>query len=314
MKVFILANGGKNIGMGHIMRTSVLGIELLKKVETLYVISEDSEFELARVKVRELGFNYIEESKLEKYLSLEDILIIDRYDLKESTLSYYKKKVKKLVVFDDNNILDFYDVDYIINQNLHATTLKYNASKSTQLLCGGEFVLLRDEFLEYKSIDIKSKVKNILLTVGGSDNSNITERILGDIKNIDANINVILGPAFIYKEELKVKFEKYKNIIFYENISMPKIMSEVDLAISACGGTVYELSYMGVPTIAICIVDNQENTAKYLKDNDILCVSDEENILESINNMSEEKRKYYSEKMKSIVDGRGKKRIIEVLL
>ena len=314
MKIFILANGGVKLGMGHIMRTSVLGHKLQKKLEVIYVISDKDEFKSGVLKIKELGFKLIYEEGILENLTKNDILIIDRYDLNEKDLSFYKSRVKKLIVFDDNNLLDFYDVDIILNQNLHARELMYKTNDCTKLLCGSEFVLLRDEFLDNKAIKINKELKNILITIGGSDNLNLTHRILKEIKHFNANIRVVIGPAFKYNDELKEGYENYKNIKFYENVNMPEIMKKTDLAISACGGTIYELAYLGIPTIGLVIVDNQEKSGAYLNENNIVKISKVENLLKDLNDITFEDRKRYSEKMKSLVDGKGKYRAVEVIL
>ena len=314
MSIFILANGGEKIGMGHIMRTSVLAYELQKVFGITYVVGDDKEFEEGAIKIKELGFHFIYEKDIMEHLTNDDILIIDRYDLNEETYSYYRKVVKLLIVFDDNNLLDFYDVDMILNQNLHAKTLAYKNNKHTKLLLGSKYVLLRDEFLKFKKVTLKSKLENILVTVGGSDNFNITSRILREIKASDIKINVVIGIAFNNRKTLKEEFKNYKDISFYENANMPELMRESDLVISACGGTIYELAYLGVPTIGLVIVDNQEQSGNYLEENNIVKISKIENLLKDLNKITFEDRKKYSEMMKSLVDGKGKYRIVESIL
>ena len=39
-------------------------------------------------------------------------------------------------------------------------------------------------------------------------------------------------------------------------------MLESDIAISACGQTLYELAFLGVPTIAVTVADNQSINAR----------------------------------------------------
>lgn len=51
--------------------------------------------------------------------------------------------------------------------------------------------------------------------------------------------------------------------MFHDNVkSMSVLMKECDLAISANGTTVYELSAMGLPTISFAMVEEQVNSAE----------------------------------------------------
>ncbi|MGL4452578.1 MAG: UDP-2,4-diacetamido-2,4,6-trideoxy-beta-L-altropyranose hydrolase [Sarcina sp.] len=314
MKVYILANGGTTLGMGHIMRTLVLAKELEKYLDVMYVITNKEEFIPATTKVKEQGFSFIFEEDILRELTKEDILIIDRYDLKEEDFSFYKNKVKLLLVFDDNNLLSYYDVDIILNQNLHGVELKYKTNNKTKVLAGGEFSLLRDDFLENEPIEIEENIKNIMLTVGGSDNLNFTHRILKEIKHFSSTINVVIGPAFKDTNLLKESYKDYQHIVFRENVNMTELMKNSDLAISACGSTIYELSFLGVPTVGIVIVDNQEKLGQYIKNNEIAIISDIKDINKNIKSMNYNLRKKLSENMKKAIDGQGKYRVINEIL
>ena len=82
-------------------------------------------------------------------------------------------------------------------------------------------------------------------------------------KNIIAN--VIIGRMFNNKELLHVKYDDNSNVKLYENVSsMSTIMRNCDLAISANGTTIYELSAMAIPTISFAMVEEQVKSAEGL--------------------------------------------------
>lgn len=71
---------------------------------------------------------------------------------------------------------------------------------------------------------------------------------------------IIIGNAFQNQHEIEsLKADNVELIYSPKEEEVKKIMMEADLAISAGGQTLYELTCIGVPTIAIKVADNQEN-------------------------------------------------------
>lgn len=279
MKIFIRADGGKDIGLGHIMRMLVLGEELRKTNEVLFICrnSISNKFEAGIKKIEEKSFKVIEISETNYFEEITeiqtkysaDMLITDSYDVNKEYFIKLKKYFKITGYVDDINKCKM-DVDFIINQNINARDLNYkeNINPSTKLFLGTQYCMLRDEFRQaYKSKVIKKEVQDILLTLGGMDDNNNTLKILEKIKDINKNLHVVMGSAFD-KEFIKKIHDiakKHNNIYIYENANMAQLMLECDIAISACGSTIYELSAMAVPSIGIVLAENQKLVAEKMK-------------------------------------------------
>ena len=182
MKIFIRADGGEAIGLGHIMRTLVLAKELEKSNLVTYVCLDEKQFDKGAELVSQMGIPVIkikEEKDILKYSG--DLIIIDKYKLQEEYYKDLKATFGKVVSIDDNCELDYYYSDIIINQNIYAKELNYKSSPETKLLLGSDYVMMRNEFNEKKTIKPKENIKDILITLGGSDSNNITE-ILGKLE------------------------------------------------------------------------------------------------------------------------------------
>lgn len=270
MKIGIRADGGSSIGMGHIMRTLVLAKELAKYAEVFYICKTDSN-ELDKYigginKVKKEGFEVqlIEENNIIeglKYINA-DILITDNYDVNEEYFNKTKLMFKKVGYIDDNNLLSYYNVDFLINQNLGAEEFKYKANIDTQFLLGSKYILLREEFrnlLQDKTLN--NKVENIIITIGGADPNNVTGNILKNVSNLKYNFHVIVGASFNNLEVLRELVAENDNVNLYFNANMVEVMNKCDLAIAACGSTLYELCICKVPTLGIITAKNQENLA-----------------------------------------------------
>lgn len=318
MKIAIRAEGGNNIGMGHIMRTLVLAGKLCLKNEVLYLCKNSIENKGGVLKIQKNGFKVVafKDSVLEVLPSLNaDMLITDSYDVNEKYFIDAKKYVKHTVYIDDINSFD-YPVDLVVNQNINAEDLIY---KQKYKLLGLKYLMLRDEFGNLPQKYISKHVKNIMITMGGSDPIEFTKVIVNWTKNLNFNFHVIIGPSF--KDIEYFKNINLNNVTFYFNANMADVMEKCDLAVSASGSSIYEFLAAGVPCLSVVIADNQLGISKKLS---------EMNMVESLGwysslNESEFKNKlialcnnYDLRKQRSIegqklIDGCGARRIADFL-
>ncbi|WP_271808471.1 UDP-2,4-diacetamido-2,4,6-trideoxy-beta-L-altropyranose hydrolase [Clostridium beijerinckii] len=282
-KIFIRADGGKSIGMGHIMRMLVLAEELRKEYEVIFLCRNNSNDKYLS------GINKIESEKFKVILIDEtnvikdiikiqnienaELLITDSYDVEEFYFDKLEKYFHKTIYIDDINICRI-NSDMIINQNINAKQYDYNTypNKQTKLLLGTQYILLRNEFRNFERTKLNEKVSDIMLTVGGMDDDYLTLKAIQALSEFDVNLHVVIGGAFEEKltdEICSFKSDRLK-VISCKNAIMSEIMKKCDLAISACGSTLYELSVMQVPTIGIVVADNQISVAKYMEKNNMI--------------------------------------------
>ncbi|KZL94102.1 UDP-2,4-diacetamido-2,4,6-trideoxy-beta-L-altropyranose hydrolase [Clostridium magnum] len=349
MKIAIRADGGAKIGMGHIMRTLVLAKELRKHHNKVFYIcridsedipSYDAELchKFLSDKIKEIGISDKYKKGIEKITSegfkvcfvreghlLEDIstitadiLITDNYNVDENYFNKTKTMFRKTTYIDDMNLYKF-NVDFLLNQNVDAEDFNYKVNDDTKLILGAKYIMLRDEFRDLPPKNIKPKAGDIMLTVGGSDPFYLTDKILSWVRDLEFNFHVVVGPSFEHGEHLK-KYENNKIKLYY-NANMYKIMEKCDIAISACGSTLYELAACGVPTIGIIIADNQAGIGKKLNSMGIIKnlgwydKIDKEDFLINVNKLINdyELRRTISQRASNIVDVKGAERIAKIL-
>lgn len=329
MKIAIRADGGSEIGMGHIMRTLVLAKELSKTSEVFY-ISRFNDYNIDRYKmgiekVRLNGFKVelISENNILTQLKnfKADMLITDSYDVDEEYFKQTKKIFNKTVYIDDMNLY-FFDADFIINQNICGEDFNYKTSKNTKLLCGSKYVMLREEFRNTPRKIINNKVHDIMITVGGADPNHVTEKILEIIKELDYNFHVVIGPSFKKIEKLKLLQSQNRNVTLYYNANMYELMQKCDIAISACGSTLYELSVCGVPTLGVIIADNQQKIAEKMDELKLIKNLGWHHNIDKYKFTNElvdlcknkQQRCYMSLKQRKAIDGKGAERIASCIL
>lgn len=279
MKALIRADGGFNVGMGHIIRCMALYDELIKNnVECIFVSKKDKVvegyFKYKKVRyilmeARELDGEKIEIKNIIKNYNT-DVIITDSYNMNEEYLFFLKSLSRYLVSIDDNYLFD-YPSDIVINPNVYAEKKRYS-KKASKYLLGGQYCILRDEFRERSHKNIKVKVKNILITMGGTDVNNVTPFIIKVIKKIPGiNIDIIVGKGFENKDLIEESCKNEKNIdLIYNPKDMRILMENADICISSSGSTLYELASLGVPTLFVIQADNQLRLAEYMEKNKIM--------------------------------------------
>ena len=154
---------------------------------------------------KELSTEIAELNKIIEDYKIE-MLIVDSYNVTEEYFIKLKEFVPILGYIDDLNKFKF-KVDIIINGNIYGDELKYESYLSdTKFLLGNKYTILRSEFKDVKPITINREVNKIMITIGGSDPFNLTERLM-DIVNSDVELRkyqyeVIIGSGFKNKNEI----------------------------------------------------------------------------------------------------------------
>lgn len=336
----IRVNSTYESGMGHFMRCLALAQKWQEMRGNVYFVVNNNEKIISKVIDENMKYIIYDEEigtsddasflcqNAEKYNA--SWIVIDGYMFNEDYFDIIKKNNFKSLLFDDDGRLDYYKNDFILNQNLHANPELYLSKKEdySQLLLGNKFILLRNEFLKYIHYekDIKTQANNILITLGGSDVNNYSLKVLKSLNNSnfdDLNIIIILGANNIHENSIK-QYLKESNLNgkILKNISnMADIMKWADLAFSSGGTTVWELAFMGVPSIIGSVSNVEELLINGLNKHDLFeTVGSIENLeldelTDSFNKIINNKnlRTKLSKKGKNFVDGCGSERIINLM-
>ena len=95
-------------------------------------------------------------------------------------------------------------------------------------------------------------MNNILITFGGVDPNNYTEKVIRTINNYCYENDIIVTVIAGFGYEKYDTIQKYKNVDIKQNISnISDYMIEADIIFTSAGRTVYEVASIGTPTIVI---------------------------------------------------------------
>lgn len=123
------------------------------------------------------------------------------------------------------------------------------------IFTGHKYYILKDEFYFQPQKIITQAVNNVLITFGGTDPNNFTEKVIDSIlsTSYDGRINVILGLGYEGLESLIEKYESNQSVQIYRNVlDISEFMFQADIIFTSAGRTMYEVCSLGVPTICLC--------------------------------------------------------------
>ncbi|MDL1971509.1 MAG: UDP-2,4-diacetamido-2,4,6-trideoxy-beta-L-altropyranose hydrolase [Candidatus Desulfofervidaceae bacterium] len=335
MKIFIRCDGGRKLGTGHIIRQLMIAKELkrLTQKEIIFLMKDIPEGiqrvekEGFLVKKLPTNMNLISEAKqiLNIFESiLPDLLIIDILGTSKDYMKLLKTKTR-IVSFDDHT-----EGKYLADLRFNILELN-KETPALNLFEGPKYVTLNPAFYAYhtKEKNIREKANKILVTFGGSDPGNLTNKTLRALQRFDRKLemDIVIGFAFPYIEELETNLKKSKHKIkLHKNISaqeMAELMFENDIGIGAGGLTQYEFVSIGLPAFIICEnVQHQYELANWFENKGALInlgmdehISEEIialRITELLNDYL--KRQKMSRTAKMLCDGKGLKRTVYKIL
>lgn len=267
-------------------------------------------------------------------------ILVDSYYVTEKYLATLKKRIT--TIYMDDIYAFSYPVDMLINYNIYGEEMGYEkdaAFADTKLLLGTKYVPLRAEFSQaagHESLKDASRTTGqaadggILITTGGSDSFNLAGQLLQEAMKYDAlkakEYHVVSGSLNPHIGELQALAQKHENIHIHCNVThMAELMARSEIALSAGGSTLYELSAMGVPTIAFSFAENQERLVQTFAGRGIVQYGGNYRtegsgmVQQTIAGLQklcgdETLRAEYRRKALHLVDGRGAERIAEALL
>jgi UDP-2,4-diacetamido-2,4,6-trideoxy-beta-L-altropyranose hydrolase len=344
--LFIRADSNPQIGTGHVMRCIALAQAWQDRGGGVTFLSHCENNEIKQ-RIQDEGFDFIPVEKPHPNPSdltfVLNTLSSISYEPSASNLwlaldgyhftPEYQKAIRDagvgLLVIDDINHLPQYYADILLNQNIHAPNLRYHCDADTTILLGTSYVLLRREFLKYQDWKrkIPEKAKKILVTLGGSDQNNITFKVIEALKLIndpDLEVKVVVGPSNPHMASLKEAFHlsPFTFHLLSSSKNMAELMAWADISVSAGGSTCWEMAFLGLPNMITILSENQEAISEGLSEKGIAVNLGEyeyltsDKITETFNELlsARKVRSRMSRLGKNLVDGLGEKRVVKSMI
>lgn len=329
MYVVVRADGGPEIGYGHLVRTGALASELLDRGHGVAYATTTPDH------VREVcpdGVDTVTIPSQEDPTPVQeftrdhaDVTVVDSY-LADGTYQRQLGAGSPLVVIADDTRHRI-SADVLVNGNLYASKLEYDVIGAEPTWClGPKFLLLRQAITEYASMDPpwRETPTRAIVTMGGSDIAELTPRVIRAFGGFDIRVDAVVGPGFSPEQEAEIR-EVVDNVsadvrVERDPEDLPKRMFQSDFAVTTASTTTYELLALGTPIINLSVVDNQRLIADALRKHDAATVLEDtagvdafsDGISDYMNDRSlRRKRRNIG---RDLVDGRGVDRVLRKVL
>lgn len=331
--IIFRADANEHTGTGHIMRCLAIAAEFAERGEKIIFATADTK---SHEIIKRRGFNTFcldsNYTDMEAELSAMNLIIkdynpslvvIDSYYVTEKYFHGLSGKTRTAYIDDLN--AECWDVDFLVNYNIYSSLYDYSSySKRTKLLLGPEYVPLRKEFQNLPEHAVNEKIEAILISAGGSDPENVTEKIINDVCINWPGVKFHFVVGAMNPAASRLKELSGKNIVLHiDERNMSRLMMSCDIAVSAAGSTLYELCACGTPAITYVLADNQTAGANCFAARGIMlnagdCRGDREftaRINRNIEALARDSqhRKNLSRKMQKLIDGKGAARLAEAL-
>ena len=277
--IFFRADSNEQIASGHIMRCLSLARAFRDAGrEVCFLVADENPLPM----LRGAGVNYhvlhtdwrnlsgeIEQVQEILQSVAPSVLLIDTYQVSRAYAEALKPFAK--IVYLGSKAEYLGELDALIN---YSSDIDYDFYRKaygggkTKLLLGVSYAPLREEFQNIPR-HFHPNARRVLLTTGASDPDGTVPAILDALSPLllewDVVADVVVGRMFHHRQALRERFQRNPHIRLHENVvSMSALMRESDLAVAACGTTVYELVASGVPVVMFAMAPEQTRSAHSL--------------------------------------------------
>lgn len=327
--IYIRADGNTEIGTGHIMRCLSITEMVLEMGGSCTFIVADREM-VSLLATKEIPYICLgsvwndldrETDQMERLIREMNIrsLLVDSYFVTADYLSRLNR-LTRVLYMDDLNAFE-YPCSALVNYNIYADPQNY--VYCSKVFMGSQYAPVRKEFRNLPKPRIREKMQDVLITVGGSDAYNVAGQMIKILKQHDqlddVKFHVVAGRLNRNIEELEELAKQNAGIVIYKNVQqMSELMLACDAAISAGGSTLYELCACGTPTVCFAWADNQLEAIQAFEAQGIMLNAGDirrqngffEGVIHHLDSLADcGIRQGLSNKMRSIVDGRGAERL-----
>lgn len=250
-RIVLRCDGHKMLGMGHIYHCLTLAYQLIGH-DIMFVTRGDCKEGLDKLLSTFMPVTTIHSDEdFFQFLSEwnADVIVNDCLDTSAEYVRKLKELSKRVVTIEDLGDGSKY-ADAVIN------ALYYQEDVDKHYYYGEKYHCLRDEFIASDIKEFSPIVHEILILFGGTDPSNLTQKVYDNISEIhlhypEIHFTIITGSGYSAEYNNIVSNPELNITVLSDVERISDYMQKADLAITSQGRTVFELACFGVPSIVL---------------------------------------------------------------
>lgn len=259
--VALLADCGATIGLGHLRRSLVLAAACAEAGMGVRVATPEGAGDAL---VLAAGFETLAWPQASGDLPPQDLLVIDHYGVSAARMRAWRRRAALRVVIDD--LADHpLDADLVVNQNLFAADLSYDAIVACPVLRGPSYALVDPKF---HAIGARASGRNrALVSFGGSDDGSFALAAARALRGagFDRAIDVAVSPLRNPELEPLAELAADPRLTLHQGGDMAELMSGAFLYVGGAGTTTFEAAAAGLALLPIGIAENQRRNVDALR-------------------------------------------------
>jgi|GEM_PF-1512679 len=315
------ASGGRAVGLGH-LPNSLLESNFGKRLQQSKIEWEQT---------AATGINIDRLAAMQEKLAPQWV-VIDGYHFSEQQISAARDVFQRVAIVDDSFTRADARPDVLLIPSPDAATSYHPLNEETLGLLGPRFMPLAADFQNGQQTAEAPRdhtIARVLVLTGGSDPARLTETMLDAAERIDTPLvmQIVVGPANPRIDEIQERVDalrcedrqtKVDVELHFDPDNPVELMRAADLALTAAGGTCWELAALRVPTLLVATAENQRPNARWLDEEDAAVYLGDfeklsaDSIATSIQTQLAEAASKPSTSLPAI-DGRGAQRTVAIL-
>lgn len=329
MKILIITEANEKVASGHLMESIALYKKLVaNNIEALILRNHDMPClwgkKLESIDNATYSFSlYQGMEEILKHLkdNAYDVIVTDLREIQNEQLLRIKKVFQGKIICLDEWGNRFLNCHAIVNNMADRSFWDYKDS-TARIYAGAQYLILNSALRNYheKKKVISQEIRNVVITMGGVDSNNNTQKIYDIIKEIDSikTINIVLGGGYRNEEKIRQSVETDLRCVVHKDIDyLFELIYDADVAFCAGGNTMYEIACIGTPAIVVPTMPHEEINGRAFQRagfGHVFVRDDMKEILPFMLSFDQKMRAQMSGCGKKLIDGNGVERVLQIIL
>jgi spore coat polysaccharide biosynthesis predicted glycosyltransferase SpsG len=257
-KLIVLTEGSPEIGLGHLVECKSLVDRWHHQhgLSSWFFLVEGENGAERFLNYRNVPHKLVPQGYLPTSAEAAeyDAILVNRKNVDFSFLQKLKNLGRKIAVIDELGHKRI-AADILLNFSVNTSCHRYEFPDGKPLIfLGPEYFPASPELLDESELPKPVDSKTILVSMGGYDNSRITDKVIAVLKDYPQfSKEIILGPGFRRDNAFEGLVATLDNSFqFMSNVDdMPRRLRRSRLLVNSGGNTLYEAAILGTPALVI---------------------------------------------------------------